>query len=514
MRHGGCRTSGASSRTGRRSRRSASTGTTACSAVSRTVSRHLKILAEAGLVGGRREGRTAWYGWRDALPPGDEALRALVMQAFAARFWSYAGTGPFGQPDGDDPTPYTQLEANFPMFFGLAIQLYESTLVSDQSPFDLSATDAEGVPVDLSVSAQAGFDLFRTAHCNLCHIGPVFTSAAVVTNAELVEQDPLAFGNETFAISTSRNVLTRQSVLGGVAFIDTGFASTGVTPDDADPGLGGVDPFGHPLSFASQYLGLLSGDASAVVDAPVAEVRPCDLDVPIARDLAVAHPTFFTQVDGVAPQAQDTTDCFAPEGAFVPTPAAALAELTSPTNARMLSAARNSFKIPTLRNVELTGPYMHNGGMATLEEVIAFYTRGGNYETTGKHFGTVFPQVDLRFDPAKRQALLDFLLSLTDDRVRYERAPFDHPELPVPHGHVGDSALVQAGHPLETSLAQDEILLVPAVGAAGRPYPLEDFEAHLVPEPSVVRGVVAGGLSLGLAGARRHRRRSRGDRRG
>lgn len=32
--------------------------------------------------------------------------------------------------------------------------------------------------------------------------------------------------------------------------------------------------------------------------------------------------------------------------------------------------------------------------------------------------------------------------SLTDDRVRYEKAPFDHPEISVPHGHDGDQASV------------------------------------------------------------------------
>jgi cytochrome c peroxidase len=421
--------------------------------------------------------------------------RALVTQAFAARYWAYAGPPVFGEPAGSDPTPYTQFEANFPMFFALAIQLYESTLISDESPFDLSETDANGLPIDLSQSAQIGFEAFRTAHCNLCHIGPVFTSSALVPNAILVEQDPLVFGNETFAVSTSENVVTRFSVLGGFSFIDTGFANNGVTPSDADPGLGGLDPFGNPLSFSDQYLEYLAGNPAGVVDPYVDLVRACDLDLSIARNQASNHAAFFTQVQGVVPQPQGTENCFALEGAFLPTPSAALAELESPTNSRMLSAARNSFKIPTLRNVELTGPYMHNGGMATLSDVIDFYTRGGNYHTEGKHFGTVFPQVDLRFAPVLRQAILDFLLSLTDERVRYEQAPFDHPEIRIPHGHVGDHVSMSAGHPLDAALGLDEDLLVPAVGAAGRSTPLEPFHVHLAPEPSI--RVL---LSTGLAG--------------
>ena len=36
-----------------------------------------------------------------------------------------------------------------------------------------------------------------------------------------------------------------------------------------------------------------------------------------------------------------------------------------------------SFKTPTLRNVALTAPYMHNGVFQTLEEVVEFYDKGG-----------------------------------------------------------------------------------------------------------------------------------------
>ena len=36
------------------------------------------------------------------------------------------------------------------------------------------------------------------------------------------------------------------------------------------------------------------------------------------------------------------------------------------------------FKTPTLRGLSETGPYMHDGSLATLEEVVAFYRRGGN----------------------------------------------------------------------------------------------------------------------------------------
>jgi hypothetical protein len=167
----------------------------------------------------------------------------------------------------------------------------------------------------------------------------------------------------------------KTSVVGGAQIVDTGFASNGLVPEDADPGLGGVDAFGNPLSFGEQYLQLLTGNLAAVVDPPVEEVRPCDFDLDLARDTPAAHPAFFTQVEGVLPQAQSTTGCYSATGAFVPTQMAAAAELASPSNTKMKSAALGSFKVPSLRNVELTGPYMHDGRFATLEDVMEFYAR-------------------------------------------------------------------------------------------------------------------------------------------
>jgi cytochrome c peroxidase len=41
-------------------------------------------------------------------------------------------------------------------------------------------------------------------------------------------------------------------------------------------------------------------------------------------------------------------------------------------------AGEGNFKTPTLREVARTAPYMHDGSVATLEEVIAYYDRGGN----------------------------------------------------------------------------------------------------------------------------------------
>ncbi|MEE2882347.1 MAG: cytochrome c peroxidase [Planctomycetota bacterium] len=85
------------------------------------------------------------------------------------------------------------------------------------------------------------------------------------------------------------------------------------------------------------------------------------------------------------------------------------------------------FKTPPLRNVELRAPYFHNGGKMSLEEVVTFYNDGGDFQNPEQGPGT--PPLNL---PAGVQAdLVQFMLALTDERVRLELPPFDHPTLPV-----------------------------------------------------------------------------------
>ena len=74
-----------------------------------------------------------------------------------------------------------------------------------------------------------------------------------------------------------------------------------------------------------------------------------------------------------------------------------------------------AFKVPTLRNVTLTAPYMHNGVFNTLEEVIDFYAQGGG---PGMDFPT--PNIDDKIRPfaltdEEKNNLIAFLHALTDD---------------------------------------------------------------------------------------------------
>lgn len=67
------------------------------------------------------------------------------------------------------------------------------------------------------------------------------------------------------------------------------------------------------------------------------------------------------------------------------------------------------FRVPTLRNVELTAPYMHDGRFATLEEVVDHYNSGGQYAANVN--ANVHP---LGLSARDRADLIAFLKTLTD----------------------------------------------------------------------------------------------------
>ena len=85
---------------------------------------------------------------------------------------------------------------------------------------------------------------------------------------------------------------------------------------------------------------------------------------------------------------------------------------------------KGAFKTPTLRDVALTAPYMHNGEFATLKEVIEHYDSGGK-----ESFDNLDPNMQpLNLSKKEKAQLLDFLLSLTGDPREMA-----FPELPVNH---------------------------------------------------------------------------------
>ena len=403
----------------------------------------------------------------------------MIRKAFNRKYWSYLRRGEFGKPTAGG-IPYSQMEANFSMFFGLAIQLYESTLISDDSPLDRSArspynekdTLNSSLPIDLTQQELHGLTLFREAHCNICHVGPTGSQAAIVTNAKALKNDPLVTG----FLPLSTNVVARDNVAGGRSLNDAGFLHTGVVSTTQDPGINGDDPFGNPLSYTAQYVQMLAGNADAVVDSAVInDVQACNFEQPLVDPAGILDFVAFTDPADYIAEPGPTSGCLNPNWAYIPNPVATARELADPDTPFMYTSVEGTFKVPSLRNVELTGPFMHNGSMATLEQVLEFYNRGGNFRSLNVHAFIL----RAKFSEQDRADVVAFLKTFTDDRVRFERAPFDHPELLVPHGHRGDAIVAESGNSIDPILAKDDILHIPAVGAGGRSTPLQPFHTFL-----------------------------------
>jgi cytochrome c peroxidase len=309
------------------------------------------------------------------------AYRDLIKRAFWDRYWRSTARTPQG---------FTQMEANFSLFWGLAIQLYEATLVSDDSPFDRYQS---GNASALTAAQQRGFAVFlNQGRCGQCHIGQELTAATV---------------SSTLTPDAQGQVLERMKMAGGrLALYDRGFYNIGVRPTEEDLGAGGADPFGNPLSLAKQAA------TGGFVDPLMMPLDPCKFRAGPCQQIARDEPV----------------------------------------------AVEGAFKTPTLRNVELTGPYMHNGGMATLRQVLEFYNRHGDFRD--HNLANFDPDLDFIANPTdvpgpfrfSEQELLDlesFLRSLTDERVRREMAPFDHPELLVPNGPHLSAVGASGGAPIK-----------------------------------------------------------------
>ena len=72
------------------------------------------------------------------------------------------------------------------------------------------------------------------------------------------------------------------------------------------------------------------------------------------------------------------------------------------------------FKIPTLRNIEVSGPYMHDGRLKTLDEVIEHYSSGIIQSPTIDPLIEFASQGGVQLDAGQKDLLKKFLQTLTD----------------------------------------------------------------------------------------------------
>ena len=75
---------------------------------------------------------------------------------------------------------------------------------------------------------------------------------------------------------------------------------------------------------------------------------------------------------------------------------------------------KHAFKTPSLRNVAVTAPYMHNGVYTTLEEVVDFYNKGGGVGLGIAVENQTLPADSLELNEKEIKALVAFMKTLTD----------------------------------------------------------------------------------------------------
>ena len=83
-----------------------------------------------------------------------------------------------------------------------------------------------------------------------------------------------------------------------------------------------------------------------------------------------------------------------------------------------LDAIEGDFKAPTLRNITLTAPYMHDGRFTTLDEVIDFYSDSVQYSEYISPLMHHVMQGGVRLTPDEKRQLKAFLITLTDTSLR------------------------------------------------------------------------------------------------
>ncbi len=360
------------------------------------------VLGELANKADYRNGHRYW----GSRPRGlNTSYKEMIERAFVDVYWD----SPVMIP-GPNNIAFSHMEANFGLFFGLSVMLYESSLVSDQSPFDQWMETGQ-FNRGYGKKELAGLNLFvGQAKCIQCHGGPELTNASARENQS---------GTKT---------IRAMNMAEGSAFYDSGFYNISVTPTTDDIGRGDRDPFGQPLAHSRQALfhrlDMMTFPFEIIGNATLSANNEDDGMV-VCND--ISNNEICDHDESIRPGHQRV-------------------------------AVDGAFKTPGLRNSELTGPYFHNGGMSTLRQVVQFYNRGGNF--CRLNIKDLHPAIQpLGLSNKQEKQLVAFLVSLTDPRVKYRRAPFDHPELRITKNGLADS--IQRA--------------IPAVGAKGSHHGLKTF---------------------------------------
>lgn len=447
---------------------------------------------------------------------------ALIQKAFQPDWWRFpehvcvaadGGTEAVINPVLNQSCPanaqeYTQMEYNFSMFWGVAIQAYESTLVADQTP------------LDKYLEQQQTYILTGDNRSNSYTIklqpGLTPLSISVISldpNFDMSDQDVFAF-DDGFGRFTGTGVDGTVDYAGGnitVNFEDPPVStvpvriSYSVGPTPLTQGqLRGL------LIFQTKGRCVVCHGGPELSNAAVGTVAPVPLERMVMADLDVrVYDTGFYHI-GVRPGAEDAglggTDPVAGKplslaeemrqrvcndtalSVMIPgRPGDGITQ--APLSCGEDIARTGFFKTPQLRNVALTAPYFHNGGQLTLEQVVEFYNRGADFNIVSE-LSIMDPDIEplgLGLTLQEKQNLVDFLRNaLTDQRTVRQAAPFDHPQLFVPNGNPpGANGYPVDEDPAHPGQAANQFMEIPSVGANGGP-PLPTFLENIAGRKNVL----------------------------
>ncbi len=194
---------------------------------------------------------------------GAKGLNATYAQMIQAAFQNSLTSNFLTTPEG-----FTQMEANFSLFWGLAVQLYVATLIPDQTPFD---NWLAGDPLALTDQQLSGFNLFNgIGNCVVCHGGIEFTNASAAAAAFLNN-----FDNATIDLMFTAD--------GTQSIYDEAYNNTAVRPQTEDIGRGADAPFinprtGQPFPLAFTSRAILQRQGLLPFETPILDLfLPVDI---------------------------------------------------------------------------------------------------------------------------------------------------------------------------------------------------------------------------------------------
>jgi cytochrome c peroxidase len=435
----------------------------------------------------------------------------LIQQAFLPEWWQFSRhicTAADGStvtnvdpaafetcPSGTDD--YSQMEYNFSLFWGVAIQMYESTLIADQTPFDKYMEQQKTYTLigdnhnqNYTIQLEPGIQPYSLSVIALDPLAD-FTDQEMAYAFDYGDGRVMGVGLDQGFINYATGTLTVQFGMPPVSTFPIKISySVGATPMTTGQ-LRGLLVFqtkgrcvnchgGPELSNASVGTVSTVGPAERMIMADM-QVRVYDTGYyhigvrPTAEDGGLAG------TDPVAGKSLSQSEylrervCDDPSEAIMIPGRPGDGISMAPLNCGDETARGGFFKAPQLRNVALTAPYFHNGNQLTLEQVVEFYDRGGDFNTFGEEHQYMDADIDnLGLTLQDKTDLVDFMRNgLTDSRTVNQSAPFDHPQLLTPNGHPqGANGYPVQPDPKHPGQATSQLMEVPAVGKnGGKPLP-------------------------------------------